>query len=117
MSDSRVLIERDESTGIARLTLDNPARRNAYDPPMREQLGAYLDELAMDDDIKVVLLRGQGGVFSTGADMANAYSWYGKGATGRGRPSALASGRVSGGGSRSTARPSTSTTTSWAIRR
>jgi enoyl-CoA hydratase/carnithine racemase len=78
VSDSRVLMERDESTGIARLTLDNPARRNAYDPPMREQLGAYLDELAADDDIKVVLLRGSGGVFSTGADMANAYSWYGK---------------------------------------
>ena len=78
MSDSRVRLERDASTGIARLTLDNPARRNAYDPRMREQLGAYLDELAADDDVKVVLLRGEGGVFSTGADMANAYSWYGK---------------------------------------
>ena len=30
----------------------------------------------MDDDIKVVLLRGEGGVFSTGADMGNAYAWY-----------------------------------------
>ena len=78
MTDARVRIERDASTGIARLTLDNPGRRNAYDPPMREQLGAYLDELAADDQIKVVLLRGEGGVFSTGADMANAYSWYGK---------------------------------------
>ena len=88
MSDSRVLLERDASTGIARLTLDNPARRNAYDPPMREQLGAYLDELAMDDEIKVVLLRGEGGVFSTGADMANAYAWYGADAarTGNQRP-------------------------------
>jgi enoyl-CoA hydratase/carnithine racemase len=73
-------MERDESTGIARLTLDNPERRNAYDPKMREQLGAYLDDLALDDDIKVVVLRGKGGVFSTGADMGNAYSWYGKGA-------------------------------------
>jgi len=81
VSDGRVRMERDESTGIARLTLDNPERRNAYDPKMREQLGAYLDELAMDDGIKVVLLRGSGGVFSSGADMANAYSWYGSGAT------------------------------------
>jgi enoyl-CoA hydratase len=88
VSDSRVRLERDASTGIARLTLDNPTRRNAYDPPMREQLGAYLDELAADDDIKVVLLRGEGGVFSTGADMANAYSWYGADAarTGDQRP-------------------------------
>ena len=82
MSDSRVLMERDEGTGIARLTLNNPERRNAYDKGMREQLGAYLDELAADDDVKVVLLRGSGGVFSTGADMANAYSWYGKAAAG-----------------------------------
>ena len=46
------------------------------------ELGAYLDELAEDDEIKVVLLRGEGGVFSTGADMANAYSWYGNKAAG-----------------------------------
>src|SRR3546814_6395218 len=43
---------------------------------MRELLGRYLDDLALDDAIKVVLLRGEGGVFSTGADMGNAYAWY-----------------------------------------
>jgi len=77
VADGRVRMERDTVTGIARLTLDNPERRNAYDPEMREQLGAYLDEIALDDAMKVVLLRGEGGVFSTGADMANAYGWYG----------------------------------------
>jgi len=82
VSDPRVLMERDESEGIARLTLNNPARRNAYDARMREQLGAYLDQLALDDAIKVVLLRGSDGVFSAGADMANAYSWYGHGEAG-----------------------------------
>jgi enoyl-CoA hydratase/carnithine racemase len=85
--DERVLLERDEAKGIARITLANPERKNAYDPPMRRQLGEYLDELAYDDSTKVVLLRGEGGVFSTGADMANAYSWYGDGAAkGEGRP-------------------------------
>ncbi|OAA27860.1 enoyl-CoA hydratase/carnithine racemase [Frankia sp. EI5c] len=77
MSEGRVLLERDEETGVARLTLDNPARRNAYDPAMRDQLSAHLDDLALDDAIKVVHLRGSGGVFSTGADMGNAYAWYG----------------------------------------
>ena len=77
MSDDRVLIERDPETGIARISLNNPERRNSYDPSMREQLGSYLDDIALDDDIKVVLLRGEGGVFSTGADMGNAYAWYG----------------------------------------
>jgi enoyl-CoA hydratase/carnithine racemase len=81
VSDGRVVVERDTESGIARVTLDNPERRNAYDPAMREQLGEYLDELARDDTTKVVLLRGEGGVFSTGADMANAYAWYGNGSS------------------------------------
>jgi enoyl-CoA hydratase/carnithine racemase len=68
---------RDDTTGIARISFNNAERKNCYDPPMREQLGRFLDECADDDDIKVVLLRGEGGIFSTGADMANAYSWYG----------------------------------------
>jgi enoyl-CoA hydratase/carnithine racemase len=76
VNDARIVLQRDNATGIARITINNPERRNCYDPAMREQLGAYLDELAMDDAIKVVLLRGEGGIFSTGADMANAYSWY-----------------------------------------
>src|SRR3954447_21303413 len=74
-------MQRDPQTGIARITLDNPARRNSYDAAMREQLDVHLDQLAYDDDIKVVLLRGEGGVFSTGADMNNAYSWYADGAS------------------------------------
>jgi enoyl-CoA hydratase/carnithine racemase len=83
-----VLIERDEVRGIARVTLANPRRKNAYDPAMRRQLAAYLDELAFDDDVKVVLLRGEGGVFSTGADMNNAYAWYGEGTGADGRAAA-----------------------------
>ncbi len=81
MSDGRVLMERDDDSGIARVTLDNPARKNAYDPAMRHELDGFLDELAYDDAVKVVVLRGAGGIFSTGADMNNAYAWYGDGAT------------------------------------
>ena len=86
MADTRVLMERDDTTGIARIALNNAERQNTYDAAMRNQLGAFLDELAMDDRIKVVLLRGEGGVFSTGADMGNAYSWYeSNGDTGNGQ--------------------------------
>lgn len=76
MNDPRVVLERDAAAGIARLTLNDPQRRNCYDPAMREALSRHLDDLAADDTVKVVLLRGEGGVFTTGADMANAYSWY-----------------------------------------
>jgi enoyl-CoA hydratase len=79
-------MERDAQTGIARITLNNTERRNSYDAAMRGQLAAFLDDLAVDDDIKVVLLRGADGVFSSGADMRNAYAWYGDDTTRR-RPS------------------------------
>lgn len=72
-------MDRDPEGAIARITFNQPERRNAYDPAMRRQVAEYLDELADDDTIKVVLLRGEGGVFSAGADMGNAYAWYGPG--------------------------------------
>ena len=78
-TDDRVHLERDPAAHIARITLDNPERRNAYDPPMRRLMRGFLEELAADDDVKVVILRGTGGVFSTGADMNNAYAWYANG--------------------------------------
>jgi enoyl-CoA hydratase/carnithine racemase len=43
---------------------------------MREAVARCLDRVADDDDLTVVLLRGADGVFSTGADMNNAYGWY-----------------------------------------
>jgi enoyl-CoA hydratase/carnithine racemase len=79
MPDDRILRHHDQESGIVRLSFNNPGRRNTYDPAMRDQLAAYLDEAADDDDVKVVHLRGEGGVFSTGADMGNAYAWYGSG--------------------------------------
>ena len=76
-TDDRVRYEVDDDNRIATITLNNPTQRNSYDAPMRETLARYLDTVAEDDDITVVLLRGIDGVFSTGADMNNAYGWYG----------------------------------------
>ena len=81
-ADDRVLFDVDRDKRIATITLNNPKQRNSYDAAMRELIGRYLDVVAEDDDITVVLLRGAEGVFSTGADMNNAYSWYGPGETG-----------------------------------
>lgn len=77
MTDDRVLYTVDDDHRIATITLNDPAKRNSYDATMRDQLARYLDQVAEDDDVTVVLLRGNGGVFSTGADMNNAYGWYG----------------------------------------
>jgi enoyl-CoA hydratase/carnithine racemase len=76
--DDRVLFEIDPEKRIATITLNNPKQRNSYDASMREALARCLDHVADDDDLTVVLLRGADGVFSTGADMNNAYGWYGE---------------------------------------
>ncbi|BBX93658.1 enoyl-CoA hydratase/isomerase family protein [Mycolicibacterium boenickei] len=77
MTDDRVLFEVDADHRIATITLNNPKQRNSYDAAMRDEIARYLDIVAEDDDLTVVLLRGAEGVFSTGADMNNAYGWYG----------------------------------------
>ncbi len=76
-TDDRVLFDVDRDKRIATITFNNPSQRNSYDAAMRETVGRYLDQVAEDDDLTVVLLRGAEGVFSTGADMNNAYGWYG----------------------------------------
>ena len=77
-SDDRVLFDVEPDKRIATITLNNPAQRNSYDAAMRDSLARCLDRVADDDDLTVVLLRGADGVFSTGADMNNAYGWYGE---------------------------------------
>ena len=89
-ADDRVLFEVDPDKRIATITLNNPAQRNSYDAAMRETLARHLDVVAEDDDITVVLLRGAEGVFSTGADMNNAYGWYGEGQAERPGPASAA---------------------------
>jgi enoyl-CoA hydratase/carnithine racemase len=76
MSDPRVLLEKDVATHIARITLNQPEKKNCYDPPMRRAMAEAMQDVADDDDMKVLLLRGADSVFCTGADMRNAYSWY-----------------------------------------
>ena len=76
--DDRVLFDLDSEKRIATITLNNPGQRNSYDATMRDAVARHLDRVADDDDITVVLLRGADGVFSTGADMNNAYGWYGE---------------------------------------
>jgi len=88
-SDDRVLFDVDRDRRIATITLNNPRLRNSYDATMRDAVARYLDRVAEDDDLTVVLLRGTGGVFSTGADMNNAYGWYGaSGQSGSDEPAA-----------------------------
>jgi methylglutaconyl-CoA hydratase len=54
---------------VARITLDRPDVRNAFDEIMIEELHRVCDELAARDDVRVVVLTGAGNVFCAGADL------------------------------------------------
>jgi len=71
-----LLYEPDPDAHIARITFNRPEKRNALTTEMYPLLLDALDDAADDDRIKVLLLRGADGVFTTGQDMGEAYSWY-----------------------------------------
>src|SRR5271169_1412313 len=75
--DDDVLYEKDPVTHIARLTLNRPAKLNAMTLDMYERIVSSLDDVAEDDEIKVVILRGAGENFTAGVDMNEVYDWYG----------------------------------------
>lgn len=68
MSDAPILLTRD-ARGIAQVTLNRPARGNAYDGAMLEALMAGLDELAEDAALRALVIRGAGKHFQAGADL------------------------------------------------
>ena len=57
--------------GIATITLHRPDRLNAYNPRMRIELEALLDETDADDAVRVVVVTGGGRAFCAGADLSS----------------------------------------------
>jgi enoyl-CoA hydratase len=69
MLDPRLTVSRDET--IAVVTFNRPERRNAFDLSMWRGLGAIMQHLSADDELRCVVLRGAGDkAFSAGADIA-----------------------------------------------
>ncbi|MGY1692948.1 enoyl-CoA hydratase-related protein [Geodermatophilus sp. SYSU D01105] len=71
MSADRVL-RVDVGSGVATLTLDSPANRNALSRAMRAQLRSALADALADDAVRVVVLDHTGRVFCSGMDLAEA---------------------------------------------
>jgi methylglutaconyl-CoA hydratase len=55
--------------GIARVTLDRPELRNAFDDALIKQLHDAFVALGKDDEVRVVVLAGNGPAFCAGADL------------------------------------------------
>jgi enoyl-CoA hydratase/carnithine racemase len=54
---------------VARLTLDDAARKNAMSPELGDALGERVRELQARPDVRAVVLTGAGGAFSAGGDL------------------------------------------------
>ena len=64
----RVTLGRDGA--VATVILSNPKRLNAMTPKMWRELKACMDEASAADDIRVVVLKGDGTNFVSGADIS-----------------------------------------------
>jgi enoyl-CoA hydratase/carnithine racemase len=57
-------------SGVVRLTLNRPERRNALSEAMLSELGAALERIAADSTARAVVLAAAGGVFCAGHDLS-----------------------------------------------
>ena len=60
----------DLSEGVARITLNRPAKRNALNDEMISGLKAFLRKAHDDDEVRAIILVGAGADFCSGADLA-----------------------------------------------
>ena len=67
MSDGLVHLER--AGGVATVTLDSPANRNALSRALMAGLKESLDAAITDDRVRLIVLTGAGPVFCSGADL------------------------------------------------
>jgi enoyl-CoA hydratase len=65
---AEVRVER--AAAIAHLTLSNPGRRNAISAAMWESLRGFADNAQHDASLRSVIISGDGGTFSAGADIS-----------------------------------------------
>lgn len=55
---------------IGRILLARPEKKNAMDPRMARELADVLDDFEADPEVRAVLIRGAGGNFCSGGDLA-----------------------------------------------
>ncbi|MQG61565.1 MAG: hypothetical protein FI708_02360, partial [SAR202 cluster bacterium] len=58
-----IILEKDPNEHIARLTINRPERRNALNDDATAEMGQAIDDVAADDDIRVLILTGAGQAF------------------------------------------------------
>ena len=60
----------EKESGVGNIALNRPEKLNAFDGAMHEELYTALGEAAQDEEIRCIVVRGEGRGFSAGADLA-----------------------------------------------
>lgn len=68
---AEILVDHDDEEPIATVTISNPERRNALGGEGSEALAAAFRELDADDEVRCVVVTGDGDAFCAGADLAS----------------------------------------------
>jgi enoyl-CoA hydratase/carnithine racemase len=68
LADGKLLLD-EPAPLVRRLTISNPAKRNALDHPILDAITATLAELSAGSDARCLLLTGAHGMFSAGYDI------------------------------------------------
>jgi len=63
-------LETEKTNAIGRIRLQRPEKRNAISPTMASELTQVLTDFEADPEVRVVSLRGAGGNFCSGGDLA-----------------------------------------------
>lgn len=63
-------IDIEVDSGLATLTLNRPAKRNAVNAKLHAELASVFGELSARQDVRVIVLTGAGSAFSAGGDIA-----------------------------------------------
>jgi len=63
------MIKYKSENNIGIITLNRPEKRNALHPDMVKHLKKKLDEVEIDDNVKVLIITGEGKAFCAGADL------------------------------------------------
>lgn len=70
MTGGLVVTERHREDRVTLVKINRPDVKNALSPAALTELHSVLTELALDDSVRVVVLAGEGGTFTTGDDLS-----------------------------------------------
>jgi enoyl-CoA hydratase/carnithine racemase len=65
------LLLTEDRGGVRHLVLNRPEKRNALNGELIAELGAAIEAAAADSDVRVLVLRGEGALFSSGMDVGD----------------------------------------------